>query len=226
MLKKDLELAEKETVPASSRILTRREWVQRMLAGTSIGVVTPGFAKEHFPYLATSPAIASMLAEAVGDEWKPTFFDDHQNQTLVVLAERIVPGSTEAQVNRFLDTALNADTQESQQKFVASLNAMDGESLHRFTEPFKDLSVNQQEEILTAASTAQPSAPGFSRGDVDETRPGAESSLPNLRDYFDHLKDWISMAYYSSEVGMKELGWTGENFFASFPGCQHADGHS
>jgi hypothetical protein len=34
------------------------------------------------------------------------------------------------------------------------------------------------------------------------------------------------MAYYSSEVGMKELGWTDENYFAGFPGCEHAGGHS
>jgi hypothetical protein len=196
-----------------------------MLAGAGAGIAAPALAGAHsaHAHLAAAPAPVVSPAEAAG-EWKPGFFDDHQDQTVIALAERIVPGSTGAQVNRFLDAALNADTQESQQKFVASLNALEGESLHRFTQSFKDLAANQQEEILTAASTARSSDPNFSEG--AETRPGARPSVPNLRDYFDHLKGWISMAYYSSEAGMKELGWTGENFFESFPGCEHPGGHS
>jgi hypothetical protein len=39
------------------------------------------------------------------------------------------------------------------------------------------------------------------------------------------LKGWISVAYYSSEIGMKELGWTPDRVFASFPGCEHPEGH-
>ncbi len=223
-MERNLNPGEKASLPAG-RSLTRREWVQRMLAGAGAGVAAPTLAGAHtaHAHLAAAPAQAVAPAEAAG-EWKPAFFDDHQDQTVIALAERIVPGSTGAQVNRFLDTALGADTQESQQKFVASLNALEGESLHRFTQSFKDLAANQQEEILTAASTAPSSDPNFADG--AEIRPGARPSVPNLRDYFDHLKGWISMAYYSSEVGMKELGWTGENFFESFPGCQHPGGHS
>ena len=56
--------------------------------------------------------------------------------------------------------------------------------------------------------------------------PGAKAQAPSLRDKFEQLKARDSTAYYSSEVGMKELGWNGENFFESFPGCDHAAGHS
>lgn len=227
-MENDSNLGEKVFLPASGRSLTRREWVQRMLAGAGAGIAAPALAEGHSVHalLVTAPAPVAAQAEAAAGEWKPAFFDDHQNQTLMALAERIVPGSTGAQVNRFLDTALGADTQESQQKFVASLNALEGESLRHFTKSFKDLSANQQDGILTAASTTQPSNPNLAEDAAEETRPGTRPSVPNLRDYFDHLKGWISMAYYSSEVGMKELGWTGENFFESFPGCEHAGGHS
>src|SRR5437868_121376 len=44
--------------------------------------------------------------------------------------------------------------------------------------------------------------------------------------HFNDLKDWISGAYYSSEIGMRELGWTPERVFSTFPGCSHADGHA
>lgn len=218
------EFGEKAPLPVAGRNLSRREWVQRMLAGAGAGMAAPAMA-------AANPAHANLAtpaapAEAAAGEWKPEFFDDHQNQTLIALAERIVPGSTGAQVNRFLDTALSADTQESQKKFVASLNALEGESLRHFTKSFKDLSVDQQNEVLTAASTAQPSDPDFSDDTDEEAGPKSRPPVANLRDYFDHLKEWISMAYYSSEAGMKELGWTGDNFFESFPGCEHAGGHS
>jgi hypothetical protein len=127
-------------------------------------------------------------------------------------------------VNRFLDTVLSAETQETQKQFVASVNALEGESLRQFTKSFKDLSAGQQDEVLATASTSKPSDPNLSAD--GRSGSGAPSPIPSLRGYFENLKGWISMAYYSSEVGMKELGWTGENFFASLPGCEHADGHS
>jgi hypothetical protein len=36
----------------------------------------------------------------------------------------------------------------------------------------------------------------------------------------------VSGAYYSSEIGMQELGWTGQMFFDKLPGCDHPDGHA
>jgi hypothetical protein len=219
-MEKNLDPGEKKSLPASGRSLTRREWVQRMLAGAGTGIAAPALAEVQW----ARAAQAAAPTETAGGEWKPAFFDDSQNQMLIALAEGIVPGSTGAQVNRFLDIALSAETQETQKKFVASLNALEGESLSQFTKSFKDLSAGQQDAVLSAASTGKPSDPNLSTaGEL-----GSRESLPvpSLRDYFENLKGWISMAYYSSEVGMKELGWTGENFFASLPGCEHADGQS
>jgi hypothetical protein len=224
VMEKDDCVSKTETLPATAHTLTRREWVHRMLAGAGAGVAGTALVE-------ASSAHSAASAESIPDQsgpregkWTPAFFDEHQNQTLVALAERLVPGSTAAQVNRFLDFALSAETQEIQRKFVVSLNSFDGESLRRFTRSFKDLSADQQNEILSVATTAPPSDP---KNDASGEETGVETHPlpPDLRDYFNCLKDWISMAYYSSEVGMKELGWTGENFFESFPGCTHADGH-
>jgi hypothetical protein len=220
-MENNINLDDKIPSPISGRRLTRREWVQRMLAGAGAGIATPALAEAHWAEAADAQAAAP--TEAAGD-WKPTFFDDPQNQALIVLAERIVPGSTGAQVNRFLDIAFGASTQDSQQKFVAAMNAMEGESLRQFSKSFKELSAQQQDDVLSAASTVKPSNPTLST--TKEAKPGVQPPAPSLRDYFEHLKGWVSTAYYSSEVGMKELGWNGENFFESFPGCEHAAGHS
>lgn len=129
---------EKTFLPAAGRRLTRREWVQRLLAGAGADIATPALVEA----LLAAPLPAAARAEAPGD-WKPAFFYDAQYQSLTALAERIVPGSTAAQVSPFLDTALSADTRDSQQKFVASLNALEGEALREFTQSFKDLSASR-----------------------------------------------------------------------------------
>jgi hypothetical protein len=49
---------------------------------------------------------------------------------------------------------------------------------------------------------------------------------PTLRDHFENIKTWVRGAYYSSELGMRELGWTGRVFYEKMPACQHPDGHA
>ncbi len=227
-MNKNFDGRERASLPVSVRSLTRREWVQRMLAGAGAGIAAPAVAAATSSHhrLVSHPASSAASAEAAAGEWKPEFFDDYQNRTVIALAEKIVPGSTAVEVNRFLDTALGAETLEVQREFVTSLNALEGEALRRYTKSFMDLSTSQQDELLTAASTARPSDSNLEDAGEDEDAPRTRSATPNLRDYFDHLKNWISMAYYSSEPGMKELGWTGDNFFTTFTGCDHAGGHS
>ena len=54
-------------------------------------------------------------------------------------------------------------------------------------------------------------------------RPDSGPEVVTLRDHLDHLKGWIAGAYYSSEAGLKELGYTGQMFFTSFPDCTHKE---
>jgi hypothetical protein len=179
-------------------------------------------------HLADAAALTEADAKVAAAEWAPEFLDSHQNETLIVLAERIVPGSTKAQVNRFIDLLLSVDNSENQQKFNNSLSALDGESLNRYGHPFKAIAEAQQSELLTTASTEKP---GRAEGKGDwswfdvPAKEGSEPLRVTLRDHFENLKGWVSGAYYSSEVGMRELGWTGDVYFDSFPGCQHPEGH-
>jgi hypothetical protein len=168
-------------------------------------------------------------SQAAAADWQPVFLDSHQNETLIALAEQILPNSTQAQVNRFIDTLISVDTQENQKKFLASLGAFDHEGITRYKQPFKELSEDQQNGILTAASTAKPSEPGQGgrrRRRPTVATPGGEEPVLTLRDHFENIKGWVSGAFYSSEFGMKELGWTGQVAWESLPGCPHPDGHA
>lgn len=212
---------------APRRGISRREMVQRLFGGAGAVAVLPGVLAAHpvHKHLADASVMAEADVRTAAANWAPEFLDSHQNESLIVLAERIVPGSSKAQVNRFIDLLLTVDTQENQKKFLAALSAFEAEALNRHRQPFKDLTEEQQNEILTAAS-AEKSAHGGARGDWIARAAGSEMESPStLGDYFENLKGWVSGAYYSSEIGMRELGWTGNNFFESFPGCQHPEGH-
>ena len=210
--------------------INRRQMVQRLLGGAGVGLVVPAVAKGHpmHKHLLSESTLATADATAAAADWTPEFLDPHQNDTLIVLAERIVPGSTQAQSNRFIDLLLSVDTQESQKKFLASMGAFEAEALNTYQHPYKDLSEEQQNAILTKASTEKPGAPegegNWSWFDVPSKASGELPKL-TLRDHFENLKQWVSGAYYSSEVGMKELGWTGQVMWESFPGCEHPEGH-
>src|SRR5207245_9028519 len=95
--------------PATRPGINRREVVQRLLGGAGAGVVAPGIVAAHpmHKHLMSETTLAQADAKAAAAEWSPEFLDPHQNETLIVLAERIVPGSSKAQVNRFMDLPLS-----------------------------------------------------------------------------------------------------------------------
>lgn len=213
----------------SRRGIGRREAVQRLLAGAGGTLMVPGLAAAHpvHKHLADAATIAVADAKAAAADWAPEFLDAHQNETLVALSERIIPGSTKAQVNRFIDLLLTVDSQDNQKKFLASLGAFEGDSMARFGHPFVALAEDQQNKILDAASTEK-SGHGGNENAMWFALPASSSSEParsTMRDHFENMKGWISGAYYSSEIGMREMGWTGDNFYESYPGCEHPDGH-
>ncbi|MGH9314112.1 MAG: gluconate 2-dehydrogenase subunit 3 family protein [Vicinamibacterales bacterium] len=191
--------------PASR--LGRRELLQALLGAAGAAVALPALAADHPLWRHTEDAAAIAQAEkkAGAPDWKPAFLDRHQFDTLQSLAERIVPGSARAKVSEFVDQLLAVDGTESQRRFLSALGAFDGQAFRRAGRPWKQLGESDQMAILAEASTLE--------------------SGSMLRDQFDLLKGWIAGAYYSSEIGMKELGWTGNVFFQSYPGCEHPGGH-
>jgi len=217
--------------PPSSMVkpagLGRRQVLQGLLAG--VGAAIPGATRAHpLAPAAPSPAAAqAAAAKAKAADWKPQFLDAHQLATLQALCERIVPGSLAALSDRFIDAQLAVDTRDNKQRFLSALGATDADARARFGKPFKSLSEAQQNEVLSAAAGGKPGREDWiwTPGTIlKQPEPGPPKTTP--RDHFDNLKQWIAGAYYSSEAGMKELGSTGQMFFASFPDCDHEGRHS
>jgi hypothetical protein len=197
-------------------VLTRREMVLRILAGA--GAAWPLVAASHPIYEHLVSGEVFDEAEKLGAaDWKPIFLSGQQNETLTTLAEAIVPGSRKAQVNRFVDLLLSVDTEKHKKSFTDALAMFEAAAQKRFGKSFPALSAGQQNELLTDAAV---------RPEKKDSSGGVQKENAGLHEQFENLKGWISGAYYSSEAGMRELGWTGDYAFDRFPGCEHSEGHS
>lgn len=217
--------------PAPSHGVGRREVLQTLLAGAGAAAALPTIAEGHpvQHHLASASTVAQAEAKANAPEWSRAFLGEHDFKTLQVLAERVVPGAAAVKAAEFIDQLLAVDSPANQRGFLNALGAMDGEARARKAQPWTALSDAEQTELLTAISTSPSGRPP----EVFWTR-GADMAVPlvskepvrlTVRDHFESLKGWISGAYYSTETGMRELGWTGNVIFESFPGCQHPEGH-
>ena len=187
---------------------TRRD-LFKILAITSAAL--PSFAApqenkevESQPgHLHTGPAVK--LAEPS----KPNFFQPAEFRTMEALTERIIPrtdtpGAKDAGVALLIDKAVVADPTLTQ-PFRAGLADLNAASVNSYGHEFVELTEQQQIAVLTPMSL-QP-----------------DSSLGK---FFAMVKDMTVDAYYKTEVGLKtELGWHGNTFLASFPGCPHPDHH-
>jgi hypothetical protein len=193
--------------------LGRRKVLQGLLTGAGAGLAIPGLAAEHpmHAHLAEPARAAGAEAKAASAAAgaKPSFLGPHEFETLSTLAEQILPGAQKLKADRFVDELLAVDSQENQRAFLLALGGIEGASRDQFQKPWTALTPAQQVEVLTAASTMAPGGKG----------------PDTLRDHFDHLKGWVVGAYYSSEAGMRELGWTGSSFFPAFNACTHEGRH-
>ncbi len=149
-------------------------------------------------------------------DWQPVFLDSHQNQTLIVLSDFIIPatdtaGAKDALVNRFLDLLIGGETAEVQRAFINALAYIDGESMKRYGSAFVYLPRQQQIDYLTFIAYPHSLQ---TWGESNEEFPGYQ--------HFEKLKGWIAGAYYNSPAGLKEMGWDG-----TFPhGDLSMGGHS
>jgi hypothetical protein len=150
----------------------------------AVGVAWFRVAAAHpiHKHLADAAAWSQADAKVSAAAWTPEFLDAHQNGTLILLAQRIVPGSAKAWVNRFIDLLLSVDTAKNQQRFCASLSAFDRESVQRFGRPFKALTRTRQNQLLTVFSVQ---STGRKEGEDSSPTVGSEQTLHG---HFENLK--------------------------------------
>ncbi|HTV55022.1 MAG TPA: gluconate 2-dehydrogenase subunit 3 family protein [Terriglobia bacterium] len=199
----------------------RRQALKKMALGAGAAAALPILGQPPMEAEARGSRVGALTTDAdpsqSGSEWKPLFFDSHQNETVIALSELIIPatdtpGAKEAQVNRVIDLFLNDEEADAQQEFLEGLAWIDGRSLTQYKKPFIELTVQEQTSIL------QPLADPANRDAED--RQGVK--------FFQELRDATLFGYYTSQIGMEqELHYGGDQYNESFPGaCTHPEHQS
>jgi Gluconate 2-dehydrogenase subunit 3 len=186
--------------------ISRREIAKTLFGGMAAGLLPPGLfsllsSRQHF----RSEAFLRRADEALAARtYQPAFLRTAQFASLIVLSEAIIPGSRRAQSAEFMDLLLSVDNAKAQQQFVSALVAMETTSQAIFRKDIIALSPAELTQLLEAESAKD----------------------PGEGPHFGTLKSWTITAYYSSEIGLRELGWTPDRVFPAFPGCTHKESHS
>lgn len=193
--------------------MNRRDLLRTALFGAAgVSIAVPSAEGREFP---AGYDASKELARA---DWKPVFMSEHQNNTLVVLSDFMIPstdtpGAKEALVNRFLDLLMGVENQDTQRAFVEALAYIDGACMERYKSAFIYMQREQQIEFLNLIAYPHSQS---TWGEPVEDFPGYN--------HFQKLKQWIVGAYYSSPIGLKEIGWNGAFPHGALAGCEHA-GH-
>lgn len=210
---------------SSTSLLNRRELIRAALFASVATVLGPTFS--------VAQAVSSGLTAAARGEdgsavlsdpnWKPAFLNEHQNATLIMVSDVIIPatetpGAKAALVNRYLDLLLSVQPAGFQQRFSGALAFIDDESQKEFKSDFVQLTPENQVWLLNQWAFARENSRWTERDD----RHG-EPGDPGQRN-FQLLKTLIATGYYESEMGQKELGWDGEMTHGPYLGCEHATG--
>ena len=192
--------------------VNRRDALKKLAVGGAAVVGAP-FWVEALTSAAEQHAAHYQAARAAAGPWTPKVLSPAQNETVLALAELIIPqtdtaGATKAGVNQFIDAVLAEAGPAEREKFLTGLAWLDARSQRDAGAPFVKSTPEQQTALLTALST--------NRAPAAEDRPGT--------DFFTAVKSLTVTGYYTSEVGMKEeMGDDGNLFFLEFKGCTHPE---
>lgn len=180
--------------------LTRRDALTR-LAG--IPLLAAGLRPEQV-LRATDAAREALHAAS----FTPAFFTAHEYATVRVLAELVIPrdgrsgGALDAGVPEFMDFILN-ENPGMQTAFRGGLAWLDTESRERFGQEFADLADVRRRAILDDIAWPM-------RAKVEHSQGVA---------FFNRFRDLTASGFFSSQIGVADLGYIGNQFVMEWTGC-------
>ena len=184
----------------------RRE-ILRILAAAAGAAQFPGFCKWSFACGHLGNAV-TQIRPAV---YHPLFFSVPEYALIDCLTDIIIPNDTtpgahEAGVSEFIDLMVSRDPQ-LQRDFRRGLNWLETHSRATHGKPFLKLSAEQQVALLEPLAYKAKFRKGEERG----------------REFFDLLREYTVMGFYTSEIGLRQLDFPGFKFYAESPACPHVD---
>ncbi|HET9152247.1 MAG TPA: gluconate 2-dehydrogenase subunit 3 family protein [Gemmatimonadales bacterium] len=153
---------------------------------------------------------AAQKASAAAAPYKPGFFTPEEWQTVKVLADIILPkdersgSATDAGVPQFMDFMMQ-DRPDSQPRMRLGLAWFNREAQSRFQVAFPDAKPEQQLAIVNDVAWPE--------------KAKATEALKEPADFFSNFRNLTASGFFSSRMGVEDLGYKGNVFNAKWDGC-------
>lgn len=143
--------------------------------------------------------------------YKPRFFNAHEWRTVRILADIIIPrdarsgSATDAGVPEFMDFMM-MDRESMQLQMRGGLRWLDNRSSHHFGKRFTALTPKQRETVLDEIAYPDKAARDVSHG----------------VSFFTFFRDLTAAGFFSSRIGVKDIGYMGNEWKPQWDGCPPA----
>jgi gluconate 2-dehydrogenase gamma chain len=188
--------------------VSRRDILKTLALGAVGGSVL-----QIIPAEAAAFAHQTVRKEKAGSpagKYVPKYFSAHQYETLTSLCDTIIPkdersgGAVEAGAPEFIDL-LTSENPEFQLDLGGGLSWLDNTCIDRYGKPYLECAPEQRKEIV----------------DLIAYRKNAKQD-PSLRQgvvFFAFLRNFTCDGFYTSKIGIADLGYIGNTSQHEFPGC-------
>jgi len=183
--------------------VSRREAVQ-LLAG--IPLLAAGLSPRSVVRAAEAARSAVAAASFI-----PAFFTAHEYATVRILVDLTLPrdersgSATDAGVPEFMDFILN-ENPGMQTPIRGGLGWLDLEAGERFGKPFTEISDANRRAILDDIAWPGRARPEMSQGVA----------------FFNRFRDFTASGFFSSQMGVADLQYLGNEFVMEWKGCPPA----
>ena len=181
--------------------MDRRKSIKAMILGTVSTAVLVEACKNSATTVAEVDMEDRMQEEKdyiVKVKAEPNFFTEHEMATITLLADIIIPkdkvsgSATDAKVPEFIEFIVK-DMPEHQIPVRGGLRWLDLHSFNKHGKSFVTCSHEQQIGIVDEIAYPKKAKPEHAQG----------------VSFFNKMRDLVTTGYYTSEIGVKDLGYMG-----------------
>ena len=187
--------------------ISRRDVLRTLAVGAAAGSVLQVIPAEAATYI--HQMVDKEKSSSAG-KYTPKYFSPAQYAALLVLCDMILPkdeksgGALEAGAPEFIDL-LTSENEKYQDKLGDGLAWLDNFSIDHYGKTFVDSSPEQKKEVLDLIAFRKNSKQDPSLG------PGVS--------FFSFLRNLTCDGYYTSKIGIADLGYIGNTSLREFSGC-------
>jgi len=148
-------------------------------------------------------------AGATSQVYVPKLFNAHDWKTLCLLSDLIIPAdersgsATQANVPEVIDDWLNVRGGSAATEIIGGMRWLDIQCNRLYGHDLIDCTVVQQHEILDRITYPKKAAPEDSQAVA----------------FFNELRDLVVGSFYSSKIGIKDIGYVGNRMVPDWNGC-------